>query len=84
MSHFTKELEDVLGRINTALEKRSVIAVKAIKDKYDAVVKATLRKLLAKIDCSFLVKDDLADSLLNSNIKMLSTDGRDGSVFAAN
>ena len=69
-------------RIKTAWEKRSVITVKGTKDKYDAVVRVALRKLPAKIDCSYLVKDDLADNLLNSNIEMLVTDGRDGSLFA--
>ena len=64
MSSLTKELEDELGRIKTALEERFVITVNAIEDKYDAVVKAALRKLPAKIDCSSLVKDDLADRWL--------------------
>ena len=83
MSSLTKELEDDLGRIKKAIEKHSVNEVIGIRNKYDAAVKSALQSLPSKINCSSLVKDELADSLLNSNIKMLVTDGKDGSVYAA-
>ena len=75
MSYLYEELKDEFGRIKTALEKRSVITVKVIKDKHVAVIKAALQKLPAKIDCPSLqvMKDNLADSHPNSNIKMLVT-----------
>ena len=67
MSYVTEELEDELGRIKTALENRSVITVKAINHKMVLLSK----QLKAKVDCSSLMKDDLANSLFKSNIRML-------------
>ena len=57
-----------------ALEKRSAVTVQAVKDKYDAVVKAAYQNYHQ----NRFMKDNSF-----SNIKMLVTDGRDGSAFAA-